>query len=177
MLYESNPDRRTKIRKGTKVKRIDTHEKGVTVTCEDGSVERGSIVIGCDGVRSIARTEMDRIEREEIGRATNPPDPFKIEYRAIIGRSKLPEGFVQGHVHETRGQRHSYQVLPSPIGLWWFSYNRVDPGHKEQRYTKEDAEALAETRRDEVVAPGGLTFGQLWDTRIEGSLWDLHEGS
>ena len=71
MLHESIPDRGNKIKTGKRVTSIKVNDTGVEVTCDDGTIEQGSIVMGCDGIRSIARTEMDRLERAETGRATN----------------------------------------------------------------------------------------------------------
>lgn len=177
MLHESIPDRDTKIKTGKRVTSIKAHDTGVEVTCDDGSIEQGSIVMGCDGIRSIIRTEMDRFERAETGRATNETKPFKIHYKALIGRSKSPGHLELNKAHETRGKHKAYQVFPSKLGCWWFAYIRVEEGHHEQRYTPVEAEAAAESLRDDIVAPGGLTFGDLWGTRFEGAMWDLHEGS
>ncbi|KAH8176530.1 FAD binding domain-containing protein [Sarocladium implicatum] len=177
MLYESIPDRDTRVRTGMDVTRINIHDAGVEVICGDGTVEKGSIVIGCDGVRSITRSEMDRIEREETGRATNPPKPFQIPFRGFVGRANIFEGVEPGHVYETRGKGHSYQVLPSPMGLWFIQYAKTGNGHVEKRYTLEDADEVIKSTRNDVVTPSGLTFGEAWDAKIEGGLWDLHEGS
>ena len=147
------------------------------MTCDDGTVEHGSIAIGCDGIRSITRSELDRIEREETGRATNPPNPYKVAYRAFVGRANITTGFELDHVYETRGKGHSYHILPSPIGLWFVQYSRTEDGHTERRYTEEDANEVVKSTRDDVVTPSGLTFGDIWDARIEGGLWDLHEGT
>ena len=54
VLYESLPDKsRILMNKG--VKDIQEDQDGGEVFCQDGTSERGDIIIGCDGVHSKVR--------------------------------------------------------------------------------------------------------------------------
>ena len=57
VLYESLPDK-TRILMNKGVKDIQEDQDGVEVFCQDGTSERGDIVIGCDGVHSKVREIM-----------------------------------------------------------------------------------------------------------------------
>ncbi|KAI0550093.1 hypothetical protein F4679DRAFT_219690 [Xylaria curta] len=55
LLYDGLGDHRAKIKVSSLISAIHANENGVRVTLSDGSMETGSIVIGCDGVHSHVR--------------------------------------------------------------------------------------------------------------------------
>jgi len=57
ILYDGLPDK-TRIRTKCQVKDVKQLISGVEVTMADGTVERGDIVVGCDGVNSLVREIM-----------------------------------------------------------------------------------------------------------------------
>ena len=57
VLYESLPDK-TRILMNKGAKDIQEDQDGVEVFCQDGTSERGDIVIGCDGVHNKVREIM-----------------------------------------------------------------------------------------------------------------------
>ena len=59
ILYETLPDK-TKVKSGAGVVDIIDSDESVEVILADGSVEKGDLVIGCDGVHSLVRTLMWR---------------------------------------------------------------------------------------------------------------------
>lgn len=56
-LYDGLPDK-SYIRTGCEVRSIKHLDSGVEVTLKDGSVEKGDMVLGCDGVHSKTRSLM-----------------------------------------------------------------------------------------------------------------------
>lgn len=64
ILYEAQPQK-SKLLSGKHVQTIEDDENGVTVTTKDGSVYKGNIVIGADGVWSRVRRSMwEAMERD-----------------------------------------------------------------------------------------------------------------
>lgn len=59
ILYEKLPDK-SKIHFGKRVKAVAEKWDGVEVFTQDGSSEKGDIVIACDGVHSLVREMMWR---------------------------------------------------------------------------------------------------------------------
>lgn len=57
VLYDSLPDK-SRILMNKSVQSIQEDEDGVEVFCNDGTSERGDLVIGCDGVHSKVRQTM-----------------------------------------------------------------------------------------------------------------------
>ena len=65
MLYDTLPDK-TRIRTNTRVTRVMHEVEGIKVRLQDGSVEEGDIVVGCDGVHSLVREQMWEIANNSI---------------------------------------------------------------------------------------------------------------
>lgn len=63
ILYQRYPDR-SKIRLEEKVTAVETSDSGATVTTSNGSVYRGGLVVGADGVHSIVRREIWRASKK-----------------------------------------------------------------------------------------------------------------
>jgi 2-polyprenyl-6-methoxyphenol hydroxylase-like FAD-dependent oxidoreductase len=59
ILYETLPDK-TKVKTGANVVDIIDSDDSVEVIMKDGSVEKGDLVIGADGVHSLVRSLMWR---------------------------------------------------------------------------------------------------------------------
>ncbi len=57
VLYEGLPDKSV-IRTGLKITELNETSTGVEVMLSDGTVEKGDIVLGCDGVHSVVRRLM-----------------------------------------------------------------------------------------------------------------------
>lgn len=56
-MYESLPDM-TRIRTGARIVEVIESKAGVEVKLDDGTVEKGDLVLGCDGVHSMMRSAM-----------------------------------------------------------------------------------------------------------------------
>ena len=57
LLYDALPDK-SRIRLGSKATVISDTFDGVEVQLADGTVERGDMILGCDGVHSMVRESM-----------------------------------------------------------------------------------------------------------------------
>ena len=62
-MYESLPDK-SKVKLKQRVARIHETPDGVVVSTDDGSIERGHIVVGCDGAYSSTRDLMWKVGEE-----------------------------------------------------------------------------------------------------------------
>lgn len=59
------PDK-SKVFTGKRVKNVVDNEDGAYVELQDGSVEKGDLVVGCDGVHSTVREAMWTIANKTI---------------------------------------------------------------------------------------------------------------
>lgn len=195
MLYVTLQGKEGRLHVGKKLKDIETHETGVRVTCADGTIEVGSIVIGCDGVHSAVRQKMDELREQAEAAQTkatcwgklglfgskkrSDPNPMKTSYYGIVGWAPLPKGFKPGVTYETRSDskpKQSFQVLTSPDAAYFLLYRQLDSPRTERvRYTEEDMEALAKSVADHPLNEH-VTFGDLWKTRHWAIITDYQEG-
>lgn len=56
-MYESLPDK-TRIRTEAKIVEVIESKAGIEVRLDDGTVEKGDMILGCDGVHSMTRNAM-----------------------------------------------------------------------------------------------------------------------
>jgi 2-polyprenyl-6-methoxyphenol hydroxylase-like FAD-dependent oxidoreductase len=55
ILYDGFKEHKERIKTSVHIQDIEINELGVTVRLKDGSIEKGCIIIGCDGVHSQTR--------------------------------------------------------------------------------------------------------------------------
>lgn len=193
MLYETLQGKEGRVHVSKKLNDIETHETGVRVSCADGTVFEGSIVIGCDGVHSAVRQKMYEMRlRDEAaqnkatywkrlspfgGKKRSDPSPMKTSYNGIIGYAPLPKSFKPNVAYETRSNtKQSFQVLTGPDAAYFLLYKQLDrPRTERVRYTEEDMEALAKSVADHPLTED-VTFGDLWNTRHWALMTDYQEG-
>ncbi|KAI1081712.1 hypothetical protein F5B20DRAFT_535040 [Whalleya microplaca] len=172
-LYENLPEKERKVRTGVEVTDIESHESGVRVHLQDGSVEEGSIVIGADGIHSKTRAVMRR-----LAKGPSSEDPMTATYRGIFSRAKNDFGienqvFFESHNKGTVTQSGAqgdvfyfgcFSALPKPTKL-------------RQRYTAEDMEEFAASVAEVSLCPG-IKFKDVWAKadKAASRLIDQHEG-
>ncbi len=84
-----------------RVRGIDVFPDGVKVTCQDGTVESGSIVIGADGVRSKVREiANNRASDERSVTEDGQNNPYTSTYRLFFGDVKKLPGLDPGTIYE-----------------------------------------------------------------------------
>lgn len=120
LLWEALPGRDHHVQAGKEVVSIETDAAGVRVTCADGNIEEGSIVVGCDGVHSVVRQSICDMRAEKKaearrrlslgrlgGRGTggnNKADKtMEAKYYGLVGSAPLLDGLEPGVCYETRG--------------------------------------------------------------------------
>ncbi|KAK4098755.1 FAD/NAD(P)-binding domain-containing protein [Parathielavia hyrcaniae] len=174
ILYSKLPHRERHVLPNKKVTGVEQDESSVTVTCSDGSVFKGDVLVGCDGVHSAVQ----RYALEQPRGESKPPP--RAEYRGLFGSSPLPDGIAPCGITETHDRGIVFMILCSQDTAFWFVTHLKDknaPGS--QKYSSEDIQALVDEYENHSVAPGGkVTFGDLWRTRklIPGpGMYDLHE--
>lgn len=128
LLWESLPGHEARVRVGREVVSIETHSWGVRVSCADGSVEEGSVVVGCDGARGVVRravcelqAEGKRARRFGLSRLGGTVGSAKadrtMEARCfgLTGSAPLLDGLEAGVCYETRADATGkiFQVFTS----------------------------------------------------------------
>lgn len=192
VLYEGLPAgvRGERLSEGCRVCGIEVDEGGVTVRCEDGRVERGSMVLGVDGVHSRTRGLMRELvlasEAKEAGDDNEnlPPErPYRAEYRCLWGTCPAPPACAPSSNAESHGPERSIMLMTGNDGRsWFFLYERLgggdgatQPREEAQRYTADDEEAMAARFSDICVLPG-LPFRDVWPARTACGMADQLEG-
>ncbi|KAL1869956.1 hypothetical protein Daus18300_005417 [Diaporthe australafricana] len=183
VLYEKLPAevREERLCTGRKVCGIEVDKEGVTVRCEDGRVERGSMVLGVDGVhsrtRGLVRELMLASEAKEGDDDIPPERPYKAEYRCLWGTCPAPEACAPSSNMESHGPERSTMFMTGDDGRsWFFLYEQLDGTRDEsQKYTAEDQEEMA-ARFSQIHLLPGLPFGDVWPTRTSCGMADQLEG-
>ncbi|KAI0184704.1 hypothetical protein EV127DRAFT_504361 [Xylaria flabelliformis] len=101
LLYEGLGEHRSKIKVSSLISAIDANENGVCVTLSDGSMETGSIVIGCDGVHSHVRECMNLIAKADGIQFEASPQVTQFE--CLFGTASPIPGLQRGIFWESHG--------------------------------------------------------------------------
>ncbi|KAI0814406.1 hypothetical protein GGR55DRAFT_631710 [Xylaria sp. FL0064] len=154
-LYESLPEpAKARIHVRKRVVRIDVAGDGVAVHCADGSVERGSIVIGVDGVHSRTR---QIIQSLATGSPADTPQasPYITTYRLLFGNLPLLPGLAQITNYECAANGVSTQILTGTRQAWFAVYEKIErPTSERLRWTEEDKLAILKKWGHLYMAPG-----------------------
>ena len=123
---------------GKAVVGVEQDDSGVKVSCADGSVYEGDIVVGCDGVHSAIRRlaiEGQRVEKtsKEMKIAAMP---LQCEYRCMFGSGPRPDGNPECPMVETHSQGLCFQILSSEERVYWLVYDE-----RQKSVEHENAEA------------------------------------
>lgn len=170
-LYESLPERETRILGGKQVASIETTAEGVKVTCKDDSVYEGSMVVGADGANSTVRKELAKATGDE-----KLAEPFTTTYRGLYGVSNWTQGIAENTLHEMHSERLTIQLIPSHDGLMFTAYQRLPATSKTSvRCSEEEKEAFAAEVGDMYVAPE-VQFKDVWSERTWSYASGLEEG-
>lgn len=184
ILYRRLP--RDSVKPGKVVVDVQTHDTGVRVLLEDGSVEEASMVIGADGVNSTLRGIVQKSSSAKKGPVSGVSDeheheqaeldPIVASYQSLLGTSKPLTGMPRNMFWEMRGRGITAQVWSSDEEVLWIVFRRLPTLNKLGRtYTEAEAEAMAADCAGLVPVPGS-PFRDLWDARTWSRLVDQEEG-
>ncbi|OTA84153.1 hypothetical protein M434DRAFT_173798 [Hypoxylon sp. CO27-5] len=179
VLYESLPERESRVKANARVVDIETHANGVRVHLADGSVEEGDIIIGADGVHSETRAIMNRLARESSNtEGLNDEYPMVAHFQSIFARCPIREGMEPGLFTETRGSGLVIQSSASEGFLYYSLVRRLPtPTTARRKYSDQELEEEAKSVAEIHVLPG-MKFKDIWATtkRTDATLVHLEEG-
>lgn len=126
-MYENLNDK-SKIKLQKRISKVDHSERGVIVTCDDGTTISGDVLIGCDGVHSVVRNEMWRLAHLHEQRSFDPTDKDLLyaEYQCMYGISSQTEGIVAGEVTVNHDKGFSTMLIGGKQKVYWFMFKRLD---------------------------------------------------
>jgi 2-polyprenyl-6-methoxyphenol hydroxylase-like FAD-dependent oxidoreductase len=105
-VYNLLPDvAKEKVFTNKQLSHIETRSDGVEVTCADGSVYHGSMVIGADGVHSKTRHLMRDIAlKSDPLRDWDPEEPYTSTFRLLYGAFSAVPPPGQGYDIQASGK-------------------------------------------------------------------------
>ena len=184
ILYKNlAPDAQARILTNKKLSNIAVTETGVEVTCSDGSVHAGTIVLGADGAHSKTRQLMRDLALTQPGpyqllpHQLNPERPWKATYRAVWCAIPTPDGFELNRGFETHGTGAALQLFSTPSSSFLFIYEKIPADHRTTttRYTDADIQAMCD--RWAHLPLGHISnVGEVLKTRTRAGMVDLDEG-
>ncbi|KFY11406.1 hypothetical protein V492_04487 [Pseudogymnoascus sp. VKM F-4246] len=177
LLHRRLPERDARISTLKKVVSIESNAQGVRVHCDDGTVEEGSIVIGCDGVYSPVRGMMRDVALKSPGKPDNIETPMKAQYQLLAGHLRRIPTLEVHRLWEIRKSKGlSMQIFMLDNEGWFLIYRRLPkPAYQYTKYTDEDAEAFAKDIMDDPVMDG-MKFRDIWEARKWVRLVNIEEG-
>jgi 2-polyprenyl-6-methoxyphenol hydroxylase-like FAD-dependent oxidoreductase len=179
ILYNNLRDN-SKVLTKKGVTRVEQTTEEVLITTEDGSIFRGDVPVGADGIHSTVRREMWRLADQDnpgyfpVGERSNVPT----EYCCILGISQPNDKFPRYSFQNIQGQRHSCLVATGPNHrVYWFLFKKLPDVarglyDKIPRFTDEQRDALATEHANDFVSDT-LTFGEMYATRTTATLQAL----
>ncbi|KAJ4260007.1 hypothetical protein NW757_001959 [Fusarium falciforme] len=177
VLYDRLPtEAKEKVHLGKKVSSIDPNESGATVTCADGSVYQGSVVIGADGVHSKTRHLMRQLAlKDDPSRDWEPEEPFASSYKCMWASFMRPSE-ESGQNYDTQHQNKSAMYISGRERSWIFLYEKLpEPTTNRTSYSQKDIEEFSEGFMDFPLT-GTLKVKDLWDKRLTAGMANLEEG-
>ena len=154
---------------------IKTKPDGVTVTCADGSVLEGSIVIGADGVHSKTRQLMRTLALQtEPTRSWDPEQPYTATYQLLYG--SFPSPSASGFGNDTQSNDKAIMYFSSPDRGWFFLYKKLPkPTQERTNYTDKDVESVAQ-EFFEFPLTRAVKVKDVWPRMLGAGLTNLEEG-
>ncbi|SPO06962.1 related to hydroxylase [Cephalotrichum gorgonifer] len=177
-ILHDNIRQKEKVLCNKRVTGVDLVDGGVRVTCADGSVFPGSIVVGADGIHSAVRDAMTALGNKLQPGYFDPQERVPCYYKCSFGIAQHVPGWVAGEQHLVTGRGRSQLVASGPDDkVYWFMFEKLPETKYDKdipKFTKED-EAEFVRRNKDVPITESVTFGDVYGRRISSTLTPLHE--
>lgn len=196
VLYDNIKDK-SKVMVNKRVQRVDMTDNGVTVLAQDGSIYKGDILVGADGIHSAVRGEMWRIADElspgwispkaGAGESGQSWSFFNIltlfadvpcDYGCVFGISQPCDGIEPGASNSVFRKHESYIINGGPGGrVYWFYFFKLPQRLYDDdipKYTNEDMKRILDQRQDDNITPN-LKFKTVLERRLTSVLVPLQE--
>lgn len=148
ILFDSLPANiQEKILTKKKVVSIEQDEHTVCVSCADGSIFKGSMVMGADGVYSKTREQL-RQAMLRAGRQAecDEEQPYESSYRLLWCTLPRPPSTSPGIGGETQDKDRTLQLMVGKEWAWILLYEKLETPTRERIvYSKEDIDNFAES--------------------------------
>ncbi|GFF58146.1 LOW QUALITY PROTEIN: hypothetical protein IFM46972_11014 [Aspergillus udagawae] len=179
ILYDCLPNK-SFIKLGCRVRDVTQDSNGVEVVLDDGTVERGDMVQGCNSVHSLVKQRMWDLANQKIPRVITAQERTSMvtRWKCLVGMGPAAPELGERDMTVVHDDRYSFLFLTQPDKLFFFVFFRLEHEFRwpeRRRYTDADAEALAASVASHPICES-LVFGEIWQKRIRGSLISLEEG-
>lgn len=155
---------------------VATQKDGIEVRCGDGSIFRGSMVIGADGVNSKIRQTMRELAIKASAPNVNEEKPYLSCYKVLWCTFPRQPCNDPGDSVEIHGKDVSLQCLNSQKRSWLFIYERLEQPTRERAfYSQEDVEGFAKRHGDLAIGEQ-LKVKDVFPKRSTAGMSNLEEG-
>ncbi|KAF4950450.1 hypothetical protein FSARC_13186 [Fusarium sarcochroum] len=179
ILYD-HVQHKDKIQLSKKVTDVKLVKDGVDVSCADGSVVSGTILVGADGIHSNVRKIMHNLGHTLEPGYFDPKEEDNVPcyYACSFGIAQHVPGWAAGEQSMVTGKGRSQLVVSGPDNrVYWFLFEKLPEttyGKYIPRYTKEDEERFVKRNHNVAITPK-VTFGQVFEKKLSSTLTPLHE--
>ncbi|KAI1174362.1 FAD/NAD(P)-binding domain-containing protein [Nemania sp. FL0916] len=136
LLYNGLQVHWSKIKTSSSISAIDADENGVCVTLSNGSVEKGSIIIGCDGVHSRVREIMNNNAKTD---GITVDASQTTTFQCLFGTASPIPDIERGVFWESHGPGIATQFAVSENLSAFSLFRRLDkPTQENHTYNAED---------------------------------------
>lgn len=167
VLYSRISDK-SKLLTQKRIATVEHTETCVQVTAIDGSVYRGDILVGADGMHSRIRQEMTRLAKG-LGLQGDYDDETPATYSCIFGVSAGVPGIPLGCLDFVVNEQSSYIVGSGPDNrMYWFLVSNMGKtfyGADIPRFDNKELDALAQKHWNDHIRPD-VRFADLYENRI-----------
>ncbi|KAK4445725.1 hypothetical protein QBC34DRAFT_441370 [Podospora aff. communis PSN243] len=180
IMYDGLKDK-SKVLLNKKLIEVDNSDDGVTVTCEDGTLYTGDILLGADGVYSKTREAVwDLAAKQRPDAVRKDRQSLTAEYQCLFGTCMMADGMKIGDGEYGYDHGRSSLVVCCKEGrTYYFIFQKMDKTYHATgfpRYSKEETEEFAKAHFDVKIRPN-VTFEALWKNTIAANLVVLEEGT
>ncbi|KAL6861996.1 FAD binding domain protein [Trichoderma novae-zelandiae] len=178
ILYDGLPDK-SFIRTNAGVVDVEQFADRVEVKLEDGTIEVGDMVLGCDGVHSHIRTLMwQHAGRTSPGLIPNKEKTsLKTSWKSLaMTTPPIPE-LGDSSLTVTHNSGITFLATSQPHAVYFFVIFALDKPFtwpRRERHTDEEAQQLADLIMDKPITEE-LLFGEVWRRRTRAAVISLEE--